>query len=393
MNVPERPPRRPLTWLRDGWLIVGITLVFFLALELGYRAEQALFHRPAPTQRQVRADSTLHPYAGQPWFAEFEHDLTRRRLRFDPYRSFWARPVATRYINVDSLGRRVTVQPPFDPATAKRVYMFGGSTMWGFTARDSFTIPSLTAAALKARGVENVEVENLAQGAYNSMQEATTLLVELANGRVPDVAVFLDGYNDMATAGKYGEPGHTYGDEGIQQQISLGTRGFWGELIGLGRHSMLVARLRGAIGLEGTSTAWHDPKSFCGSVAAYYRNVRTSVAALGDGYGFRSLAFLQPSQALTNKPMTTWEKALYQPKNVRPCAASIDSAMADQAGKTYFSLASLFDQDTATVFVDLDAHVTETANAVIAAAIADQIAPLLTGRSVGIHGDRRGPRP
>ena len=376
-TAPPRPPRL-VSWLRDGWLIVGITMLFFLLLEFGYRAERAVFRQPAPSPRQVRADSSLHPYAGQAWFPEFERDLKRRRQRFDPYRGFWSRPAATTYINVDSLGRRITVQSPFDSATARRVYLLGGSTMWGFTARDSFTISSLTATALKARGVENVEVVNLAQGAYNSMQEAITLMVELSNGRVPDVAVFLDGYNDIATAANYGEPGHTYGDDGIQQQISLGTRGFWGELVGLGRHSLLVKRLKDAAGLGAPDRVWADPKRFCGPVAVYYHNIRTSVTALGDSYGFPALAFLQPMHAMSNKTPTPWEAALYHAKSIRPCVAAIDSAMAKEAGKTYFSLSTLFDQDTATVFVDVDAHVTEAANAAIAAAIADRVAPLLS---------------
>jgi hypothetical protein len=51
--------------------------------------------------------------------------------------------------------------------------------------------------------------------------------------------------------------------------------------------------------------------------------------------------------------------------------------MADRTGKTYYSLAGLFDADTESVFVDLHAHLTEDANRKVAERIADLIVPLL----------------
>jgi len=192
-----------------------------------------------------------------------------RKNRYDPYRGFWRVPATSRYVNVNSAGQRVTPQPPVNGDHPRRLFMLGGSTMWGFTARDSFTIPALTAVALRERGMTDVEVVNLAQGAYNSTQEATTLLVELAHGHVPDAAVFLDGSNDIATAVKCGTPGHTYGEEATQQQIDLGVRGFWAELIGLGRHAELIQRLQQAVGISRAPVPVRGgPERVCGPVAA-----------------------------------------------------------------------------------------------------------------------------
>jgi hypothetical protein len=254
--------------------------------------------------------------------------------------------------------------------------MLGGSTMWGFTARDSSTIPSLTALELAGRGVTDVEVVNLAQAAYNSTQELNTLLLELHHGGRPAIAVFLDGYNDIATGWVHGEPGHTYGDESIGQQIELGGRGFWAELVGLGRHSAVVTRLQEAVGVAPRRGPPSGPE-VCGAVAGYYRNVTRAAEALGQANGFPVVYFLQPVHVASKKRLSQWEEALPRQRALAPCIASIDSAMVDRAGTTFHSLQSIFDTDTVTVFVDQNAHITEAANRKVAARIAEVIAPPL----------------
>ncbi|HEX4936061.1 MAG TPA: hypothetical protein VFV33_22930 [Gemmatimonadaceae bacterium] len=384
-------PRRPLLRLgrllgalRDVWLMAGITLLLFLALEYGYRGVRGA--RQLMRGGPVARDSSLHPYAATDWWGPFtgQDGLAARRNRFDPYRGFWTMPVEAKYVHVDSLGRRVTPQPPVTGHPPRQLFMMGGSTMWGFSARDSFSIPAFTAKALHDRGITDVEVVNLAQQAFNSTQEATTLLVELAHGRIPSAVVFLDGYNDIATAWKYGSPGHTYGEESTQQQIELGTRGFWGELVGLGRHAEVVQRLQSALGMNARGpNVTGGPAQVCGPLAGYYRNIAISTEALGARWGFQTVRFMQPTHQTTRKALTPWERSLQTNKFLVPCTASIDSAMADRLGSSYVPLYGMFDADTATVFVDFAAHVTEEANRRIGERIADVVAPLLRSSGGG----------
>src|SRR2546422_2514999 len=121
-------------------------------------------------------------------------------------RGWWPEPQAARYVHVDSAGRRVTIQPSPSAAGSRRLLLLGGSAMWGYTARDSFTIPSQVARRLAGAGA--VEVVNLGQAAFTLTQEVTTLLLELRRGDVPDVVVFLDGSNGVATTFQSGSPGH-----------------------------------------------------------------------------------------------------------------------------------------------------------------------------------------
>jgi hypothetical protein len=358
--------------------MIGVTLVLFLGLEGLYRAQSAI-RATGREPAQPMVDSTLHPYAKEAWWGPFQgrDGLRVRANRFDPYRAFWGIPAGSRYVNVDSAGRRITPQEsPSGRGKVRQVFMLGGSTMWGYTARDSFTVPALVARVLHDHGMTDVEVVNLAQGAYNSTQETTTLLLELANGRIPAAAVALNGYNDIATAYKYGGAGHTYGEAGIAQQIELGQRGFWGEMIGLGRHSALIARLRKSVGLDKSAPEPRpDPDALCADVARYYHGIARVTDAMGREWGFPVIHVLQPFQSASHKPPTAWERTLGGPAVWAQCATAIESEMAGKAD--FVSLTSMFDAETTTVFVDQNAHVTEAANRQIAERIADVLMPLL----------------
>ena len=362
---------------RNGWLIWGVTLLLFFALEFGYRGLRAI--RARVSRAAPAVDSSLHPNAGRVWWPELQRDLNLRRNQFDPYRGYWPAPLSSRYVNIDSLGRRATPQAAFG-SNRRLLFLMGGSTLWGYTARDSSAIGAFLAQELAARGIRDVEIVNLAQAAFNSTQEATTLLVELARGHLPALVVFVDGYNDIATTGKYGEPGHTYADEVFQQHLDRGRRGFGGELLGLQRHSALLQRLRVALGLQPPAVDRLAPLAICGPVAGYYRNLALAEEAIGRGFGFPVLHFLQPHHSVSRKRRTVWEATLLDSRLVRPCMQSLDSAMADRRGTGFFSLVEMFDQDSATVFIDGQAHITEAQNQRVAQRIADVIVPLLTSR-------------
>lgn len=392
--APSLPPKgrsggfHPLAWLRDVWLMAGITLLLFLVLEGAYRVQHSIRHPEKPETPQASADSSLHPYAGAAWWKDFQGqaELGARRNRFDPYRGFWPGPATGRYVNVDSFGRRITPQPAVTNRPARQVFFLGGSTMWGYTARDSFTIPAFTAARLRELGIEDVEIVNLAQGAYNLTQDLNTLTLSLARGDRPAAAVFLDGYNDIMTGLKFAEPGHTYGDDDIQRRIELGGRGFWKEILGFGRYSALIGRLQAMVGAAPDGPrARGAAEEVCGPIAAYFRGVSGVIAGVGRSFDFPTLFFLQPVHVSTAKHLTPWEAGLYHPRGLQACLASIDSAMTDPLpGAEYVSLSGLFDADTTSVFVDGTAHVTEEANGIIAEMIAQHLAPLLSaGRKPG----------
>jgi len=119
---------------------------------------------------------------------------------YEPYAQFRERPHKSRFVNVDPggfrWGRRRGPWPP-EP-TAINVFVFGGSTTFGYGLPDDETVPSHLADLLADRaGGRRVAVYNFGRGYYFSTQERTLFERLLAQGFVPDVAIFLDGLNDF----------------------------------------------------------------------------------------------------------------------------------------------------------------------------------------------------
>ncbi len=377
---------RALRQLRDGWSIIGTTLLLFLILEMGYRGQAAIRDRLREV-RESRIAWSQHPYAGQSWFLgrkDFNNGVVGALgidSRLDPYRGHWSEPFSSPLFNIDSAGRRLTVQRQSESASRRRVFMFGGSTMFGYDMRDSFTIASSLAAQLEARGLSDSYVLNYGQPGFTITQEVNTLILELARGAVPDVVVFLDGYNDMNQGLRLGAPGRLVVAQQEQQLIALGRRGFWAELIGLGRHSELVSRL-GAVATspESSPKRKEPPEVICRSIGAYYGDMMRSVQALAHERGFHAVFLMQPTLEATRKPLTVWERSippLPDTPLIGPCTAIVDSVLRQSPDRGYHSLESIFDRDTSSVFLDQSGHITEAAGARVAAQAADLVEPFL----------------
>lgn len=91
-------------------------------------------------------------------------------------------------------GRRTTLEVE-DPQVT--VWLFGGSTVFGFGQRTDHTIASTMVREAQERGIR-LRVENYGVSGYVNWQETQVFADELAAGRRPDLAVFLDGANDTA---------------------------------------------------------------------------------------------------------------------------------------------------------------------------------------------------
>ncbi len=367
---------------RHLWIGLGITLLAFGLLEGAYVGQRALRANWFGSDDLRAAQRDGHPYAGQAWYEEFVRARESGRERFDPWRTYWAHATMSRYLNVDSAGYRVTVQPVKRDDAARTVYLLGGSAMWGFTARDSLTIPSLVAAGLDSAGFNDVVVVNLAQSGYVVGHEIATLTQELVRGRPPVIAIFFDGVNDIRTTQLYQEPGHAFFEQRFSHLFEVESqRGFFGSLVTPGERSKVIGRLIQALGIADPWAVSPQKPDICPRLGKYYRNMHHTVAGLGSAWGFDVLFVQQPMHATTRKTLTPFEKSFMGPDwhvtYTRECAEAIDSAMADVQAKTYVSYASMFDDVTGSVFLDRFGHVTEVGNRRIAGALVNEIASRL----------------
>ncbi len=111
-----------------------------------------------------------------------------------------------RWVNVDPAGfRRSASQGPWPPdAEAFNVFVYGGSTAYGYGVADGQTIPSFLQEELDAVGCgPRVAVYNFGRGNYYSEQERVLFEIHLTSGLLPDVAIFVDGFNEWKDAPKF----------------------------------------------------------------------------------------------------------------------------------------------------------------------------------------------
>jgi hypothetical protein len=90
---------------------------------------------------------------------------------------------------------------------AYRIFVLGGSTVWGVDAPDSATIPSQILKILSSRSERPLDVRNMGQYGWVSTQEMFELILHIRNGDVPDLVILLDGMNDVAAAYQSGMAG------------------------------------------------------------------------------------------------------------------------------------------------------------------------------------------
>jgi lysophospholipase L1-like esterase len=135
--------------------------------------------------------ANLPNYAAHDWAAKHFSEFGEQEYQ---YRSFlgWRRlPYSGETINIDEKGVRRTVdQTPND--AKKKVFFFGGSTIWGTGVSDEFTIPSKFASI-----TSDYQVSNYGEAAYTAHQSLEMLINLIQAGERPDVVIFYDGVNDV----------------------------------------------------------------------------------------------------------------------------------------------------------------------------------------------------
>lgn len=387
---------------RDGWLVVGISLLMFMFIEGGLRLASSMKARLTPHAVANDVGVLTDTYGEATWPREYEAELDRSyKVHWRPY-VYWRRKAFQgEHINVDTSGIRLTVRPSSQPASAaqSKVFMFGGSTMWGTAARDSFTIPSIVASELAAAGVAK-DVTNFAETGYVSTQAALALLLELRKGNVPDVVIFYDGVNDTFSAYQQQVAGKPLNEYNRVEDFNL-SRGF-----AAGRRRQIVLRdvsnglrtvqlsrwLLQRTGLErvrGTATDTSFTlqatrgDTLADEVVAAYRSNIDMVRALGERHGFKSLFYWQPT--IFDKPqLTDFEQARRADmESVAPFFQATAAAIrrSGLSGDThgFHDLSDIFAEVHDPVFVDW-CHLRESGNMIIARRIARDILDLVSVR-------------
>jgi lysophospholipase L1-like esterase len=263
--------------------------------------------------------------------------------------------------------------------------MLGGSSLWGFGARDDQSIPSLVARRLYEHGWR-AELKNLAEIGYVSTQEVVVLCRELQAGYRPDVVIFYDGVNDTTSALLEGAAGLSTNEIHRRSEFNLSKSpgrlsGAFGTrlLQDSGSYRFAQAVRRRVAGGSAGSQPVRAPETIGllsqGVVKCYQGNLLL-VEGLGRTFDFRPLFYWQPDvfTKANLHPVEQEDAASYawaEPM-FRAVHKTISGSAALRSDPGFHDLSGIFGDSHKLVFIDY-CHTTESANQQIAAAIVDDL--------------------
>lgn len=133
-----------------------------------------------------------------------EYKIVGVLSEYSPFVLWKGKEYSGKYHNIGKDGYRITENNSSD-INAKKVFMFGGSSMWGSGSNDTYTIPSVLAKELNE--LDSYKVYNYGVNGHMSSNELVNFVLKLKNGERPDYVVFFDGGNDSYSGSFYpGKP-------------------------------------------------------------------------------------------------------------------------------------------------------------------------------------------
>lgn len=382
-DIAEKRSRKVIVFIRNSWLILGISLLSLAVLEVVLSLFVVdYFTPPDPRNPDVRAKADAYKNVswGNDYFKEFNESFD---ARWEPYVYWHRKPYKGKYITIDSTCRRFTPNPEIGSEHVPRIFMFGGSTMWGTGARDSFTIPAILAAELGRRGT-TVEVVNFGESGFVTTQEVIVLLRELQKGNIPDAVVFYDGINDAYSAYQQGIPGLAQNEANRVQEFNMLKR--LPELRGMVLKDAVsnLASVRVAKSILGIKETESEPDFDAHvaeqSVDLYLKNIGL-VKALAASYKFKFQFYWQPTIFGKNK-LSEYEQSEYDSQKhlervyMETYRMVHDKSTSVRTDKSFHNLSDIFLHEEEPVYIDW-MHLSERGNAVIAMAMAEETASLL----------------
>jgi hypothetical protein len=363
--------------LRFLWKIIGIAVLLLALLEILSAAIMTTAKDP-----RVNAEC----YADASWAQEYFQEFRDAPVQWHSF-VYWRRSPFKGQFNIDARGIRSTAYV-FDTVSSlppKKIFMFGGSTMWGTGARDECTIPSFLQLELSKRGI-HFESINFGESGYVSTQEVIALMLELQKGNVPLAAVFFDGVNDTFSAYQQGVAGLPQNEFNRALEFNLSTSDNNGQCLlvllrGLRSvHLLQAVTRRLGIAIDANPVAKASTHAELEHLAEevvdkYYANVRI-VNALAQAYGFKALFYLQPTvfgkENLSEYEKKELEAAADYQQFFAMTHRVFTQRIERNESKNIHDLSSIFAPVKEPLYIDW-MHVNERGNAILAHAMAEDI--------------------
>jgi hypothetical protein len=381
--------RRWSSFYKAVAIITLNTVIFFACLELAAAFVAKVWKEPVKMTDEDLPRAHTSYYASQAWAKQYwrEFGLSRPQL-YHAYVIWRRAPFKGQFININRDGIRLTPGAECS-ADSYKVFVFGGSTMWGTGSPDWGTIPAYLQADFTALRPGPVCVVNFAESAFVSTQGVIELIVQLQSGNVPDLVIFYDGVNDVYAAYQSGRPTHQNFNQIAAKIESQNPPPSIVDGIKSTNSFRLLERLVAQLGqkpphsqaLVTYKTMGVDTATLSDSVVETYLNNYKVVDALAQEHGFRFFFFWQPVISIGHKPLTSEEQDMR--RQMEPALIELYEAVyrrVRHVAEKYENLhyiAEIFDSIDSEIWID-DVHVTPVGNRLIA----EKMFGVITGRNL-----------
>jgi hypothetical protein len=142
----------------------------------------------------------LYPYLTSREIDQLQREHFSIRFVYAPFVQFKPIPLKKRFVEITQHGyRKGASDQPWPPKTEDIVvFVFGGSTTFSyFLPNEKTLVASLQEELQKVYKKQKVRCYNFGVGFYYSTQERILFESLLQSGIVPDIAIFIDGFNDF----------------------------------------------------------------------------------------------------------------------------------------------------------------------------------------------------
>jgi len=217
-----------------------------------------------------------------------------RPFQYAPYTMFREAASEGRLVNVHARGFRSNQSgglfndwPPNKSNQGLTIFVFGGSTVFGYGLPDNETIPARLEYHLRARGLKEAKVYNFGIGSFTAIQEGILFQSLLSDNVAPDMAIFVNGLNDFYYLNGAPEFNEVF-------QKSFDERNDKRPLYTLIRE-LPVAKALSLAFSEGQTAREHSSDARASEIAANrYINSLRCISGMSREFGVETLFVLQP---------------------------------------------------------------------------------------------------
>jgi len=363
--------------IRDAWLIIGITILLFLVLEfIGFMV--SIIYRPL----DLRASTPVYKDFEQrvEFWVEHEKARVEGNLVYVPYH-LWSRPpFLGKWTNIDTNGDRLTCyNADGNISGVKKIFMFGGSTLWGTGAPDWETIPSYLAKFLNENNSRCI-VYNYGETGFVASQGLNRLITEIKKGNVPQLVIFYTGIND-SSAGAVCLSAlktpcyHTFMEQ-FEKVFKKSKSTSFLEILKTTYTYRAIDFFKKRL-FSDQEERWkrivkeEDREEAICKTARYWLSNYNITSAIGKEYGFKVILVLQPSLYSGKKILQDYEKAMLKGSQptVNATYKEIRKTVKEGDFAGIYDLSNIFEEISEPIYIDW-AHIGRLGNYYVANEIA-----------------------